>query len=55
MTQVSPRNFPFPTGPSDGDVVFHEDMVCQYYETSNTWACSRLTTQREVPEEEEPV
>jgi hypothetical protein len=23
-------------------VVFHQDMVCQYYESSNTWACSRL-------------
>ena len=36
------RNFPFPTSPEDGVVVFHQDMVCQYYESSNTWACSRL-------------
>jgi hypothetical protein len=36
------RNFPFPTSPEDGVVVFHQDMVCQYYESSNTWSCSRL-------------
>ena len=53
MTKVT-RNFPFPTSPEDGTVVFHEDMVCQYYETSNTWACSRLTPTR-VDTEEEPL
>ena len=52
MTKVT-RNFPFPTSPEDGTVVFHEDMACQYYETSNTWACSRLTPQRAEPEPEE--
>ena len=37
------RNFPFPPEPQDGDVVFHGDIVCQYYASSNTWACSRVT------------
>ena len=37
------RNFPFPSSPEDGVVVFHQDMVCQYYAKDNTWACSRIT------------
>jgi hypothetical protein len=41
--KVQTRNFPFPSSPEDGTVVFHQDMVCQYYASSNTWACSRLT------------
>ena len=41
--QQSVRNFPFPSSPEDGVVVFHQDMVCQYYASSNTWACSRVT------------
>ena len=37
------RNFPYPLDPQDGDVVFHKDIVCQYYAESNTWACRRVT------------
>lgn len=41
------RNFPYPPEPEDGDVVFHDDIVCQFYASSNTWACSRVTYNRE--------
>ena len=37
------REFPYPLDPEDGDVVFHADIVCQYYKESNTWACRRVT------------
>lgn len=40
--KVAIRSFPYPTDPEDGTVVFHRDMVCQYYSASNTWACSRV-------------
>ena len=30
---------PFPSGPADQDVFFHEDKVCVYHEDTNTWEC----------------
>lgn len=37
------RGLPLPISPDDGTVVFHRDLVCQYYASSNTWACARVT------------
>ena len=37
------REFPYPLDPQDGDVVFHRDIICQYYADSNTWNCRRVT------------
>ena len=37
-----PRGIPLPPNPEDGDVYFHNDLVCQYYKDKNTWACSRV-------------
>ena len=43
MTEKNTRTFPYPPNPQDGDVVFHKDIVCQYYAVSNTWSCTRVT------------
>ena len=43
MTQQETRGFPYPSAPEDGDVVFHKDIVCEYFASSNTWACARVT------------
>lgn len=43
MTQPQTKSFPYPPAPEDGDVVFHKDMVCEYFASSNTWACARVT------------
>lgn len=43
MTEQNTRAFPYPPAPEDGDVVFHKDIVCQYYAASNTWSCTRVT------------
>jgi hypothetical protein len=43
MNNPNTRYFPYPLDPKDGDVVFHKDIVCQYYAESNTWSCTRVT------------
>jgi hypothetical protein len=48
---MNTRYFPYPLDPQDGDVVFHKDIVCQYYADSNTWSCTRITN---IQTEEEP-
>lgn len=35
------RNAPFPDGPIDGDVMFHNDMIYIYKAAINTWVCRR--------------
>ena len=46
MTQSNQlRNFPYPLEPEDGDVIYHKDIVCQYYASAKTWACTRITNE----------
>ena len=35
------RTAPFPDGPQDGDVMFHNDMVYIYRADIQTWVCRR--------------
>ena len=38
-------SLPFPDGPIDNDVFFHNEMVCIYRAAINTWECRRITPQ----------
>lgn len=38
-------SLPFPDGPIDKDVFFHNEMVCIYHESTKTWECRRVTPQ----------
>lgn len=38
-------SLPFPDGPIDNDVFFHNEMVCIFREAINTWECRRITPQ----------
>ena len=41
----STKGFPYPPEPEDGDVIYHKDIVCQYYASAKTWACTRITNE----------
>ena len=38
-------SLPFPDGPIDNDVFFHNEMVCIFRAAINTWECRRITAQ----------
>ena len=33
---------PFPDGPADQDVFFHDDKVCLFHADINTWECRTI-------------
>ena len=53
MDRPNTKNFPFVPNPVDGDVVFHKNVVCQYYASSNTWACQHIIKKNETYEQKE--
>ena len=39
---ITMAEVPFPSGAKDGTVFFHEDKVCIYSESLNTWECRKV-------------
>lgn len=46
MSETKNNNFPFPDGPNDRDVFFHNELAFEYRADLNTWECYRLSKDR---------